>query len=62
MQEWTATATHSTTLRRGDVTAEPTGKRIEWRGVDLIAFENGLVKRRDVYADSATILRAVGLL
>ncbi len=25
-QEWTATATHSSTMRRGDLVAEPTGK------------------------------------
>ena len=61
-QEWTATATHRNTMRRGDLAAEPTGKRIEWRGVDVIPFENGLVKRKDVYSDSVSILRQVGLL
>jgi steroid delta-isomerase-like uncharacterized protein len=61
-QEWTATATHSNTMRRGDLVAEPTGKRIEWRGVDVIPFEDGLVKRKDVYSDSVAILRQVGLL
>ena len=61
-QEWTATATHVKTMRRGDVTAEPTGKRIEWRGMDVIPFENGLIKRKDVYSDSVSILRQVGLL
>jgi steroid delta-isomerase-like uncharacterized protein len=61
-QEWTATATHRNTMRRGDLVAEPTGKSIEWRGVDVIPFENGLVKRKDVYSDSVSILRQVGLL
>ena len=61
-QEWTATATDRSTMRRGDLVAEPTGKRIEWRGVDVIPFENGLVKRKDVYSDSVSILRQVGLL
>jgi steroid delta-isomerase-like uncharacterized protein len=61
-QEWTATATHQHTMRRGDLVAEPTGTRIEWRGMDLIPFENGLVKRKDVYSDSVSILRQVGLL
>ena len=61
-QEWTATATHQHTMRRGDLVAEPTGKTIEWRGMDLIPFENGLVKRKDVYSDSVSILRQVGLL
>jgi steroid delta-isomerase-like uncharacterized protein len=61
-QEWTATATHRSTMRRGDLMAEPTGRRIEWRGVDVIPFENGLVKRKDVYSDSVSILRQLGLL
>ena len=61
-QEWTATATHTNTMKRGDLTAEPTGKQIEWRGIDVIPFENGLVKRKDVYSDSVSILRQVGLL
>jgi steroid delta-isomerase-like uncharacterized protein len=61
-QEWTATATHANTMRRGDLVAEPTGKKIEWRGVDVIPFEDGLVKRKDVYSDSVSILRQIGLL
>jgi steroid delta-isomerase-like uncharacterized protein len=61
-QEWTASATHTNTMRRGELVAEPTGKRIEWRGVDVIPFDDGLVKRKDVYSDSVSILRQVGLL
>ena len=61
-QEWTASATHVNTMRRGDLEATPTGKRIEWRGMDLIPFEDGLIKRKDVYSDSVSILRQVGLL
>ena len=61
-QEWTATATHQNQMKRGDLVAEPTGKKIEWRGVDVIPFEDGLVKRKDVYSDSVSILRQVGLL
>jgi steroid delta-isomerase-like uncharacterized protein len=62
VQEWTATATHENAMRRGQLEAEPTGKRVEWRGVDVIPFEDGLVKRKDVYSDSVSILRQVGLL
>ncbi len=61
-QEWTATATHANEMRRGELVAEPTGKRIEWRGIDVIPFEQGLVKRKDVYSDSVSILRQLGLL
>ena len=62
VQEWTAAATHAKTMRRGDLTAEPTGHRVEWDGIDSIPFEDGLVKRKDVYSDSVSILRRVDLL
>ena len=62
VQEWTAAATHTQTMRRGDLVAEPTGRRVEWEGIDSIPFEDGLVKRKDVYSDSVSILRQVGLL
>ena len=35
---------------------------VEWDGLDVIPFEDGLVKRKDVYSDSVSILRQVGLL
>jgi steroid delta-isomerase-like uncharacterized protein len=62
VQEWTATATHANTMRRGDLVAEPTGKTIEWKGLDVIPFKDGLIKRKDVYSDSVSILKQVGLL
>jgi steroid delta-isomerase-like uncharacterized protein len=62
VQEWTASATHVRPLTRGDIVAEPSGKRIEWKGMDIIPFENGKVRRKDVYSDSVSILRQVGLL
>jgi steroid delta-isomerase-like uncharacterized protein len=62
VQEWTATATHANEMRRGDLVAEPTGKTITWDGLDVIPFENGLVKRKDVYSDSVSILTQLGLL
>jgi steroid delta-isomerase-like uncharacterized protein len=62
VQEWTARATHVKALTRGEIVAEPSGKRTEWAGMDVIPFENGKVKRKDVYSDSVSILRQVGLL
>jgi steroid delta-isomerase-like uncharacterized protein len=62
VQEWTAMATHANTMRRGDLVAEPTGTRIEWKGLDVIPFEDGLIKRKTVYSDSVSILRQLGLL
>jgi hypothetical protein len=49
-------------MRRGDLVAEPSGKRVEWDGLDVIPFDEGLVKRKDVYSDSVSILHQVGLL
>ncbi len=62
VQEWTATATHSKPMRRGDIEAPPSGKTVSWDGIDSIPFEQGKVKRKDVYSDSVSILRQVGLL
>lgn len=62
VQEWTATATHSNTMWRGDLEALPSGNTVSWDGIDSIPFEDGLIKRKDVYSDSVSILRQVGLL
>jgi steroid delta-isomerase-like uncharacterized protein len=62
VQEWTATATHANRMTRGDLVAEPTGKTLTWAGLDVIPFEDGLVKRKDVYSDSVSILRQLGLI
>ncbi len=62
VQEWTATATHANVMRRGDLVAEPTGRTISWDGMDVIPFTDGRVARKDVYSDSVSILRQLGLL
>ena len=62
VQEWTATATHANQMRRGELVAEPSGKRVAWDGLDVIPFEGGLVKRKDVYSDSVSILTQLGLI
>jgi hypothetical protein len=62
VQEWDASGTHTRTMRRGSIVAEPSGRLVRWEGIDSIPFENGLVKRKDVYSDSVSILRQVGLL
>ncbi len=62
VQEWTATATHANEMRRGYLVAPPTGNRLEWVGMDVIPFEGELIARKDVYSDSVSILRQVGLL
>ena len=62
VQEWTATATHANRMSRGNLVAEPSGRKVTWDGLDVIPFEDGFVKRKDVYSDSVSILRQVGLL
>lgn len=40
VSEWTATAT------------DPEGRRLEWDGVDVFPFEDGLIRRKDVYSSA----------
>ena len=61
VQEWTAAATHTQVIRGRAGSAEPTSRRIEWRGIDVLTFEGGLVKRKDFYKDSLAVLRQLGL-
>lgn len=62
VQEWTATATHVSEMRRGDIVAAPTGRTITWDGMDVIPFRDGLITRKDVYSDSVSILNQLGLM
>jgi ketosteroid isomerase-like protein len=40
VSEWTATAT------------DPDGRRLEWDGVDVFPFQDGLILRKDVYSSA----------
>jgi steroid delta-isomerase-like uncharacterized protein len=61
VQEWTARGTHEGTMTRGGIEVEPTGKQVEYKGMDVIPISDGLVARKDVYSDSVTLLRQLGL-
>ena len=61
VQEWTARGTHLGKMSRSGIDVEPTGKRVDYRGMDVIPIEDGLVARKDVYSDSVTLLRQLGL-
>ena len=61
VQEWTARGTHLGKMNRAGLAVEPTGKRVEYRGMDVIPIEDGLVARKDVYSDGVTLLRQLGL-
>jgi steroid delta-isomerase-like uncharacterized protein len=61
VQEWTASGTHEGTMTRSGIEVEPTGRTVEYRGMDVIPIRDGLVARKDVYSDSVTLLRQLGL-
>jgi steroid delta-isomerase-like uncharacterized protein len=61
VQEWTARGTQQGTMTRSGMEVPPTGKRVEYRGMDVIPIRDGLVARKDVYSDSVTLLRQLGL-
>lgn len=41
---------------------EPTGKPIDLRGIDVMRFEDGILRHNDVYYDGLAFARQVGLL
>ena len=61
VQEWTARATHGGKIVRSGIEVEPTGRTVEYRGLDVIPIKDGLVARKDVYSDGVTLLRQIGL-
>ena len=61
VQEWTARGTHLGKMNRAGLEVEPTGRSVEYRGLDVIPIEEGLVARKDVYSDGVTLLRQLGL-
>jgi steroid delta-isomerase-like uncharacterized protein len=61
VQEWTARGTHEGPMTRSGIELAPTGKRVEYKGMDVIPIRDGLVARKDVYSDSVTLLRQLGL-
>jgi len=61
VQEWTARGTHEGPMTRSGITVEPTGKKVDYKGMDVIPIQDGLVARKDVYSDSITLLRQLGL-
>jgi steroid delta-isomerase-like uncharacterized protein len=61
VQEWSATGTHLGKMTRAGIDVEPTRRRVEYRGMDVIPIREGKVARKDVYSDSITLLRQLGL-
>jgi steroid delta-isomerase-like uncharacterized protein len=61
VQEWTARGTHEGTMTRSGMEVPPTGRKVDYKGMDVIPISDGLVARKDVYSDSVTLLRQLGL-
>jgi steroid delta-isomerase-like uncharacterized protein len=59
--EWTARATHTQLFTRGTRTFPPTGKILSWDGMDILPFRDGLIARKDVYANSLSLLEQLGV-
>jgi steroid delta-isomerase-like uncharacterized protein len=59
--EWTASATHTNPVVRGAQTYPPTGEIISWDGMDILPLRDGLITRKDVYADSLSFLQQLGV-
>ncbi len=61
VQEWTARGTHEGMMTRSGIEVQPTGRKVDYKGMDVIPIRDGLVARKDVYSDSVTLLRQLGL-
>jgi steroid delta-isomerase-like uncharacterized protein len=57
--QWHLTGTFSGAPFQG---IEPTGRHIELRGIDVMRFEGGLLRRNDIYYDGLAFARQIGLL
>jgi ketosteroid isomerase-like protein len=60
--EWRVAATHSGPLVLDELELEPTGRRIELRGVFIAEFEGDRIRTFRQYWDEAELLEGLGLL
>jgi predicted ester cyclase len=56
---WRATGTFSGASYMG---LEPTGRRVDIHGIDLLSFEDGRVAGNNIYYDQLTFARQIGML
>ena len=57
--EWLAQATLAGPWQIGSFTAQPSGRRFGFRGVDVISCNQGLVRRKDCYLDTVGLQLAL---
>jgi predicted ester cyclase len=57
--QWHLTGTFSGGSFQG---IEPTGRRLDLRGIDVMRFEGGILRRTDIYYDGLAFARQIGML
>jgi ketosteroid isomerase-like protein len=60
--EWRVAATHTGVLDLDELRLDPTGRRVELRGVLIAEFEGDRIKRFRQYWDEVALLEGLGLL
>lgn len=60
--EWRLAATHTGPLELDELRLDPTGRRVELRGVLIAEFEGQRIKRFRQYWDEVALLDGLGLL
>jgi ketosteroid isomerase-like protein len=60
--EWRLAATHTGPLELDELRLDPTGRRVELRGVLIAEFEGERIKRFRQYWDEVALLDGLGLL
>jgi steroid delta-isomerase-like uncharacterized protein len=57
--QWHLTGTFSGGPFQG---IEPTGRRLDLRGIDVMRFDGGILRRNDIYYDGLSFARQIGML
>lgn len=57
--QWHLTGTFSGGPFQG---IEPTGRRLDLRGIDVMRFDDGILLRNDVYYDGLSFARQIGMM
>ena len=60
--ELTMAGTLAAPMTVGGVTLGPTAHAVEFEAADIVRVDNGRIKRKDTYIDSASLLAQVGAL
>jgi ketosteroid isomerase-like protein len=62
MNEWSAGGTHSGPWETPEGSVPATGKRVTFRGCDIVAVRDGLIYEHRAYYDQLSLLTQLGLV